>query len=86
MPTAWLTSTVDREAPAELARRGHTALHPWEPVVTPELVARCHDVGILVNAWTCNAPTRFLDLVAAGVDGVCTDIPDVMLAALATTP
>ena len=86
VPTAWLTQAVDRETPGELARRGHTAVHPWEPAITADVIARCHDVGILVNGWTCNAPARFLELAASGIDGLCTDVPDVMLAALATAP
>ena len=86
VPTAWLTRDVENATPGEVARRGHTAVHPWEPVITPDVVARCHDVGILVNGWTCNAPARFLELAASGIDGLCTDVPDVMLAALATAP
>ena len=48
-----------------LADKGHTAVNPWEPTVTAEQVERCHDAGLLVNAWTCNDPARFLDLAAA---------------------
>ena len=78
VPTAWLTlglapATVDRVAAA-----GHTAVHPWERAVTAEEVARCHEAGILVNAWTCNDPARFTALAAAGVDGIVTDVPEVM--------
>ena len=65
-----------------VASRGHTAIHPWEPAVTAEQVERCHEAGILVNAWTCNDPDRFVALAAAGVDGIVTDVPDVMIAAL----
>ena len=43
----------------------------------------CHDAGLLVNGWTCNDPARFVELAGWGVDGICTDVPDVMLAALA---
>lgn len=82
LPTAWLTLQFDRTTIERVASRGHTAVHPWEPTITAELIERCHETGILVNAWTCNDPDRFVALAAAGVDGIVTDLPDVMVAAL----
>lgn len=84
VPTAWLTLDLSPEVVEQAAARGHTAVHPWEPTVTADQVERCHEAGLLVNTWTCNDPERFRALVAAGVDGVVTDVPDVMLAALRT--
>ena len=78
VPTAWLTLELGADVIDSVAAGGHTAVHPWEPTVTAEQVARCHEAGILVNAWTCNDPARFRALVAAGVDGIVTDVPDVM--------
>jgi glycerophosphoryl diester phosphodiesterase len=78
VPTAWLTLDLGADTLARVVAGGHTAVHPWEPSVTAEQVTRCHDAGILVNAWTCNDPDRFAALVAAGVDGIVTDVPDVM--------
>ena len=83
VPTAWLTLEVGADTPADLVRRGHTAVHPWEPTITADVIARCHDAGLLVNGWTCNDPARFVELAAWSIDGLCTDAPDVMLAALA---
>src|SRR5829696_1798694 len=82
VPTAFLTPVLDDEVIEDVSSRGHTAIHPWEPGVTAEKVARCHEVGILLNAWTCNDADRFVALAAAGVDGIVTDVPDVMIAAL----
>jgi glycerophosphoryl diester phosphodiesterase len=82
VPTAWLTMEMDTQAIERIAARGHTALNPWEPSVSAEQIERCHDVGLLVNVWTCNDPVRFLALAGAGADGIVTDLPDVMLAAL----
>lgn len=82
VPTAWLTLEMPADAPEVLAARGHTAIHPWESTVTAEQIERCHERGILVNAWTCNDPVRFMALAAAGIDGVVTDTPDVMRLAL----
>ena len=86
IPTAWLTVELDADTVDLVASRGHTAVHPWEPTVTAEQIERCHEAGILVNVWTCNAPDRFLALATAGADGIITDIPDVMVAALRGQP
>ena len=80
--TAWLVSIVSPERLATIAEAGHAAVHPWEPNVTAEFVERCHAVGLAVNTWTCNDPDRLAALADLGVDGVCTDVPDVALAAL----
>ena len=42
----------------------------------------CHRGGLAVNTWTCNDPVRLVELAGLGVDGVCTDVPDVALSAL----
>jgi glycerophosphoryl diester phosphodiesterase len=84
--TAWLTSAeVDAATVERVALAGHRALHPWEPQVDESLVARCHQHGLAVNAWTCNDPARLVALSAVGVDGVCTDVPDVAMSALGRT-
>ncbi len=82
VPTAWLTFEIGPDTVDALAAEGHTAVHPWEATITGEQIERCHDAGLLVNVWTCNDAIRFAALVAAGVDGVVTDVPDVMRAAL----
>ncbi|HSL73632.1 MAG TPA: glycerophosphodiester phosphodiesterase [Ilumatobacteraceae bacterium] len=84
--TAWLVSAVSVERLATVAAAGHAALHPHEPRVTEEFVERCHAVGLAVNTWTCNDPDRLVALAEMGVDGVCTDVPDVALAALGRQP
>jgi glycerophosphoryl diester phosphodiesterase len=86
VPTAWLTMELGPRTVDLLAARGHTAVHPWEPSLTAEQIERCHEAGILVNAWTCNDPLRFVALALAGVDGIVTDAPDVMRAALDGSP
>jgi glycerophosphoryl diester phosphodiesterase len=82
VPTAWLTLDVGPDTPSLVADRGHVAVHPWVGALTGEAVERCHDAALLVNAWTCNDPAQFAGLVRWGVDGVCTDVPDVMLRVL----
>jgi glycerophosphoryl diester phosphodiesterase len=82
LATAWLVSTVSPERLPVVAAAGHRALHPHEPRVDRALVERCHAAGLAVNTWTCNDASRLVDLAALGVDGVCTDVPDVALSAL----
>jgi glycerophosphoryl diester phosphodiesterase len=82
VPTAWLVYAVGDGTPEVLSERGHTAVHPWEPTVTAAVVRRCHTHGLAVNAWTCNDPRRAAELGGWGVDGICTDVPDVVLGAI----
>jgi glycerophosphoryl diester phosphodiesterase len=71
---------------AEVADRGHLALHPHHAFVTPELVAAAHDRGVAVNTWTCDDPDRIRWLAEVGVDAVVTNVPDVAMAALGRAP
>ena len=45
--------------------------------VDPALLLRAHACGLAVNAWTANARADIERLVALGVEGVITDVPDV---------
>lgn len=83
--TAWLCHQADAAAIARVASAGHAAIHPWEPTLTAAVVDACHVGGLAVNAWTCNDPARLAELASFGVDGVCTDVPDVALDALGRT-
>ncbi len=65
---------------------GHTALHPFVGQLAGgaagALVQRAHERGMQVNVWTVNEPDDIARLGAAGVDGICTDVPDVALSVL----
>jgi glycerophosphoryl diester phosphodiesterase len=81
--TGCLTSApVDAATVQRLAADGHSALHPAQWQVDEALVSMCHRHGLGVNTWTCNDAARLVELAGLGVDGVCTDVPDVALAAL----
>jgi glycerophosphoryl diester phosphodiesterase len=83
IPTGCLTfDTVTADTVERLAAAGHAALHPWETKLDEELVALCHRHALAVTTWTCNDPDRLEEIAALGVDGVCTDVPDVALTAL----
>ena len=67
---------------AGLVGNGHRALHPYDPLVDAALVEACHELGLDVNVWTVDDPARMEELIGFGVDGICTNVPDVLLAVL----
>jgi glycerophosphoryl diester phosphodiesterase len=81
--TAWLTAPVPDDVVELLQTHGHVALHPWVRTLTRDIVDRCHAAGIEVNTWTCDDPERMRELIAWGIDGICTNVPDVALEVLA---
>jgi glycerophosphoryl diester phosphodiesterase len=86
--TALLTFSLDDPAGvvAAAARAGHTALHPFDASVDAALVQLAHDHGLAVNVWTVDDPERARALAALGVDGICTNVPDLVRAALREEP
>jgi glycerophosphoryl diester phosphodiesterase len=90
--TAWLTAIMPTEADdlAELTRRlaerGHSALHPWVKLLRRETIDACHAAGLAVNTWTCDDPERMSELIEWGIDGICTNVPDVALSVLGRGP
>jgi len=81
LSTAYLV--VDVDDPASLAKdlvsSGHQALHPYVKTLTRETVETMHAHGLAVNTWTCDDPVRMAELIAWGIDGICTNVPDVAL-------
>lgn len=55
---------------------GLWAIHPNHAFVTLELVAQAHAAGLQVNAWTANDPADIMALMAACIDGICSDYPE----------
>jgi glycerophosphoryl diester phosphodiesterase len=80
--TAWLCGVVPAGIADTLLKKGHLALHPWVALLTREVVDACHAAGVQVNTWTCDDPVRMAELVEWGIDGICTNVPDVALAVL----
>jgi glycerophosphoryl diester phosphodiesterase len=46
------------------------------------VIDACHAAGIAVNTWTCDDPARMAELIEWGIDGICTNVPDVALTVL----
>lgn len=78
IPLAYLYDIVEPAAAvARACAHGMTAIHPYEPFVSAALVERAQDEGLEVNVWTVNDPDRMAALLDYGVDGICTDHPDI---------
>ncbi len=72
---AWFTSILDPEA-----------IHPQSPLINEGELQWAHARGLEVNVWTVNVIEEARRLVALGVDGLITDIPDILIGALADEP
>ena len=81
--TAWLIDEVPDDVIATMVSRGHTALHPWVATLRRSHIDVCHGAGIEVNTWTCDDPLRMIELIDWGIDGVCTNVPDLAIDVIA---
>ncbi len=84
--TAWLCVDAPQGIADTLVNKGHHALHPWVKMLTRETLDACHAAGVQVNTWTCDDPARMAELIEWGIDGICTNMPDVALAAVRAAP
>ena len=84
--TAWLCVDAPKGVADTLVSKGHCALHPFVKKLTRETVDACHAAGVRVNTWTCDDPGRMAELIAWGIDGMCTNLPDVALAVVREAP
>jgi glycerophosphoryl diester phosphodiesterase len=51
---------------------------PRYPRVTAENVREAHELGLLVIPWTVDNPEAMENLIDLGVDGIITNVPDVL--------
>ena len=61
---------------------GHDAIHPHDFTVDQALVELARSAGLALNTWTVDDPDRMVQLAEMGVDGICTNVPDVARAVL----
>jgi len=80
--TAWLTlpGFDQSQALRTVVERGHCQLHPHHRAVTGELVEEAHGAGVGVTTWTVDEAAAIRELADQGVDGIITNVPDLMLA------
>ncbi|MFM8531181.1 MAG: glycerophosphodiester phosphodiesterase [Ilumatobacteraceae bacterium] len=82
IPTVWLVTDVGENTVQQVAGFGHQAVHPYYTNVTETFIAECHGAGVKVNVWTCDDADAMARLAAWGVDGICTNVPDVAVSVL----
>lgn len=79
---------VDPATPAELLVElavdlDVVAVAPGTDLLSADLVRCCHDAGLPVVPWTANDEPTLRRLLDLGVDGLCTDRPDLARAVVA---
>lgn len=79
-----LEASYHRDPCGSLHDVGGRDLWQNEALIDRALVNAVHATGARVIAWTVNDPARASELVAFGVDGVCTDDVAAIGAAIAT--
>ena len=78
--TVVLTSTGNPVRPDLLVKEAQAAA--WSPTfrfVDRDLVERAHRGGVRVIPWTVNDEASMRVLIQMGVDGIITDVPDVLI-------
>ncbi|MBP2413340.1 glycerophosphoryl diester phosphodiesterase [Arthrobacter stackebrandtii] len=69
----------DLQAAVDFAvRHGGEGVSVWEAGLDAADVAAIHDAGLQAWVWTVNDSTRAAELLALGVDGICTDDPELL--------
>jgi glycerophosphoryl diester phosphodiesterase len=72
-------SAIRRRFPSMLAKRGPelgiAAVWAYHPIITPRLVDVARNIDIELIAWTVDSADRMRELLAMGVDGICTNDP-----------
>jgi len=79
---AMLRVSVPARLPGMLRRAGAGALMLQHRLVTRAAVERAHAIGVPVLAWTVDDPADVERVSEAGVDGVITNDPRILLATL----
>lgn len=79
VPIGYLTVQSGADLPTDAT---YEAYHPYHELVTAEMVEACRQRGARINVWTVNDPAHAVELCKLGVQGIITDNPDTVLAAL----
>lgn len=83
MAIGFLADNGHSGATALMQGQTYEAYHPYFADITPEMVAEVHAAGRFLNTWTVNDPVVAERLRDWGVNGIITDNPDILVAALA---
>jgi glycerophosphoryl diester phosphodiesterase len=71
----WMRERLPGLAARELPRMGVEAMWVYHPLVSPRLARITKLAGVELIAWTVDDQRRMSKLVAAGVDGICSNDP-----------
>ena len=78
LPRAWLVEEIPADWQATLQSLACIALHCDHATLTPQLAAAIKAAGYQLLCYTVNDPARAREIMAWGVDSVCTDRLDVL--------
>ena len=73
--SASLRARLPRQIAARAPELGAWAVWVYHPLITRRLVDAAPRVRVAVIAWTVDEPVRIRELVALGVDGICSNDP-----------
>jgi glycerophosphoryl diester phosphodiesterase len=72
-------SALRRRFPTTLTKRGPEleidAVWAYHQIITPKLVDVARGIGVELIAWTVDDLARMRELIAMGVDGICSNDP-----------
>jgi glycerophosphoryl diester phosphodiesterase len=71
----WMRERLPGLAARELPKMGVEAMWVYHPLVSPRLARITKLARVELIAWTVDDPQRMAKLVAAGVDGICSNDP-----------
>ena len=77
IPRGVLSASYPVNPLAALVDAGATVLWQERQLVDRALVDVLHGAGMRVLVWTVDEPTAMRRLLELGVDGICTNLPDV---------
>ena len=84
-PWIALTQLCQTVPSFEEIRTYASAVGPWHPIVDVAFADAAHANGLTLRTWTVNTPAEMDRLIACGVDGLITDMPDVAAARMPHT-
>lgn len=73
--TGLIVSRMADHLPGETMRLGAGGILLKYILLSPDLVAECHEQGLLVISWTLNTPAEFERAAEMGIDGLASDDP-----------
>ena len=79
VPTGYIVLPGFQWLQLEQAKKNNCeSVNPLHSATGTAFVNKAHRRGIKVIAWTCNTPEAMRGIIAAGVDGIITNRPDVL--------